>query len=141
MLPLLAAVWTLAAAQPAAAPGPVATVTRLYQEFAAEAVIDSPELSIEDLFGRSKAAMARYLDDSLIALVLADRACSEKKQEVCNLDFAPIWDSQDMVGATLKIEPAKDPARVRVAINYPDKTVKTLTYVMTKTPAGWRVHD
>jgi len=126
-------------AQPASTPGPLASVAKLYQEFAAEAVIDSPELVPLDLFGRPKAAMARYLDDSLVSLVLADRACAERTGEICHLDFSPIWDAQDAVGATVKLSSAKDPSRVAAEISFPDKTVSRLTYVMVKTAAGWRI--
>ena len=128
-----------AAAQPPS--GAMAAVVKLYQDFAAEAVMDTAELSILDLFSRPKAAMARYLDDELVALVLADRECSQRKNEVCNLDFAPIWDSQDMVGVTVKIAQGKTPDRVGVELKFPPKEVRKLTYVMVKTPAGWRVHD
>ena len=85
--------------------------------------------------------MARYLDDQLVTLVMADRECSRRTQEVCNLDFAPIWDSQDTVGTTVKIAEGKDPSRVQVELHMAPKTVRRLTYVMVKTPAGWRVHD
>jgi len=125
----------------APAPGAAAAVAKIYQDFAAEAVIDTQDYTILDLFSRPKAALARYLDDELVALVMADRACSEKKQEVCNLDFAPIWDSQDMVGTTVTIAEGKDPSRVQVELRIAPKTVRRLTYVMVKTPAGWRVHD
>jgi hypothetical protein len=135
----LLALTSTAAAQPAS--GALAAVAKLYQDFAAEAVMETADLSIPDLFGRSKAAMARYLDDELIALVLADRECSRRKDEVCNLDFAPIWDSQDMVGATVKIAQGRSPDRVRVELKFPQNEVRRLTYIMVKTPAGWRVHD
>ena len=127
------------AAQPPS--GALAAVAKIYQDFAAEAIMDTPELSVPDLFGRPKASLARYLDDELVALVLADRECSRRKQEVCNLDFAPIWDAQDMVGATVKIAEGKDPARVSVELRYPQNVTRRLTYVMVKTAAGWRVHD
>src|SRR5262245_18989407 len=89
---LALAVTSMAAAQSAS--GAVAAVAKLYQDFAAEAVIDTSELTIEDLFGRPKAALARYLDEELVALVLADRECARRTQGVCRLDFAPIWDAQ-----------------------------------------------
>jgi len=139
--PRLLLALTAASVQPAAPPGPLELVTKLYQEYAATAVIDSPELNLEDLFGRPRTAMAHYLDDPLIALVLADRACSERKQEVCNLDFMPIWDAQDAVGATVTISQAKDSARVVAEVRYAPSTVRRLTYVLVKTPAGWRIHD
>ena len=135
------AMTTTAGAQPPRAPTAVAAVAKIYQDFAAEAVIDTPDLSILDLFSRPKATLARYLDDALVALVVADGECSKRKQEVCNLDFAPIWDSQDMVGATVTITEGTSANRVRVDVTYPQNDVRKLTYVMTKTPAGWRVHD
>ncbi len=140
---VLCALGLSAAAQPPApAATAVAAVARLYQDFAAEAVIDSPDLSIEDLFGRPKATLSRYLDDALVALVLADRACSRRIQEVCNLDFSPIWDAQDAVGTIVKISEGKAPSRVLVELQTLDrKDVRRLTYRMIKTAAGWRVHD
>jgi len=135
--------WMLAAAPAAAQPpgGAVKAVAKLYQDFAAEAVMDTAELSIPDLFGGPKATMARYLDDPLIALVMADRECARRTQEVCNLDFSPIWDSQDMVGVTVKIAQGKTPDRADVELKFPPNEIRKLTYVMVKTPAGWRVHD
>jgi len=120
----------------------VAAVTHMYHDFAAEAVIESEEVSIQDLFGRPKATLARYLDDALVTLVLADRACSRRTQEVCNLDFSPIWDSQDPIGTTAKISAGKDRTRVLVELRMPDrKATHRLTYRMMMTAAGWRVHD
>ncbi len=129
-------------AQPRRPSGAVAAVAKLYQDFAAEAVIDSAELSVEDLFGRPRAMLAKYLDDSLVALVLRDRECSRRSQGICNLDFAPIWDSQDPVGTTVKISEASDPTRVVVELRYFERPeVRRLTYRMVKSPAGWRVAD
>ena len=136
----LCALATTALAQ--ASSGAVSAVAKLYQDFASEAVFDSPEFATLDLFPRPKATLARYLDDDLVALVMADRACSERKQEVCNLDFAPIWDAQDVAGTTVKISATKDPSRVLVELKFRDEpTVRRLTYHMVKTPLGWRVHD
>lgn len=115
-------------------------VAKLYQTFAAEAVIDTQDYSIEGLFGRPKTTLARYLDDRLVVLVLADRACSARTHEVCNLDFSPMWDSQDPVGTTVKISPI-DASRVLVELHGPDQNARRLTYRMVKTTAGWRVHD
>jgi hypothetical protein len=135
--------WMLAAAPATAQPpgGALKAVAKLYQDFAAEAVMETAELSIPDLFGGTQTTMARYLDDRLVALVMADRACSRRTQEVCNLDFSPIWDSQDMVGVTVKIAQGKTPDRVAVELKFPPNEIRTLTYVMVKTAAGWRVHD
>ena len=132
-----------AIAQAQSAPtGAVAAVVKLYRDFAWGAVSDDPELSQLDLFGRSQAEMARYLDSKLIALVMQDRACSRKTQGVCNLDFSPIWDSQDPVGTTVKIKPTPDSNVVAVTLTFRDQDRKSeLQYVMTKSTAGWRVRD
>jgi len=135
------AVASALAAQPPSAPTARSAVAKLYQDFAAEAVIDTPDDTILDLFSRPKAALSRYLDDELVALVMADRACSQKKQEVCNLDFAPIWDAQDMAGTTVKLADGRDASRVQVELRRPPDAVRRLTYVMIRTAAGWRVHD
>jgi hypothetical protein len=136
----LCALATTAVAQPLS--GAVGFVAKLYQDFASEAIFDSPEYATLDLFSRPKATLARYLDDDLVALVMADRACSERKREVCNLDFAPIWDAQDVAGTTVKISATKEPSRVLVELKVRDEpAVRRLTYHMVKTPLGWRVHD
>jgi hypothetical protein len=128
-------------AQRQAPSGPLGTVVKLYQDFAAEAVIDNPDLSL-DLFAQPRAVLSKYLDDSLVALVLKDRECRQRTQEVCNLDFAPLWDSQDPVGTTVKISETPDAARVLVELRrFERPEVVRLTYRMTRGAAGWRVAD
>jgi hypothetical protein len=122
--------------------GAVDAVVRLYRDFAAEVVVESDDFSFTDLFGRPRATLARYLDESLIALVIKDRECSRRTQEVCNLDFSPIWDSQDPVGTTVKISATNDPTRVLVELRYFERPeVRRLTYRMVKSTTGWRVAD
>jgi len=120
----------------------VGAVTRLYRDYAWEAVIDQPDQSSLTLMGQPRDVLRRYLDDSLTDLVLADRACARKQGE-CALDWVPIWDSQDPGGASgIRIAAASDSSVVAVTIRYrSDSSLVRLAYHMVKTARGWRVHD
>jgi hypothetical protein len=129
---------SLSAAPPP--PGPDAVVSQLYKDFAWEAVPDHAEKP--GLIEQPRAVLQRYFDDGLTNLILADRACAERTHEICRLDFSPIWDSQDPAASGLKVSATKDPSVVNVTFRDPEShDVTELTYRMTKTQAGWRVHD
>jgi hypothetical protein len=121
-------------------PGADAVVSQLYKDFAWETVADHPEKP--GLIDQPRAVLSRYFDDGLTALILEDRACAERTHEVCRLDFSPIWDSQDPAASGVKVAATKDPSVVRVTFRDPSSgEVTELTYRMTKTQTGWRVHD
>jgi hypothetical protein len=86
--------------------------------------------------------LARYFDDRLVQLWLADRACAARTHEICNLDFMPMWASQDPAGTSVKILPTADSTRVDVELrSSSSQESRTLRYTLTRTPAGWRIHD
>jgi hypothetical protein len=94
------------------------------------------------LIEQPRAVLRRYFDDSLTNLILEDRACAERTHEICRLDFSPIWDSQDPAASGLKVSATKDPSVVRVTFRYPgNNELMDLSYRMTKTKDGWRIHD
>jgi hypothetical protein len=112
----------------------------MYKDFAWEIAPDHPEKP--GLIDQPRAVLSRYFDDSLTNLILEDRACAEKAQAVCHLDFSPIWDSQDPGAKDLKVSATNDPAVVKVTFRYPGNgELMTLTYPMAKTKSGWRIHD
>jgi hypothetical protein len=120
---------------------PESLVVKLYREMAGQAVIGNVELEPLDVFGQSREGMADYLDASLIGLVLADRQCS-RTNGVCNLDFGPIWNSQDPTGTVIEVLTGPDSTRIGVQLRHTyDGKLDTLTYRMVKTRAGWRIHD
>jgi ABC-type transporter MlaC component len=129
---------SLAAAAPP--PGADAVVSQLYKDFAWEAVpghADKP-----GLIDQPRAVLRRYFDDSLTNLILGERACVEQTHEICRLDFSPIWDSQDPAAKGLKVSATKDPGIVNVTFRYPESNeLMELSYRMTKTKDGWRIHD
>jgi hypothetical protein len=139
----LLAVLTISIARLSAAPpptGPDVVVSQLYKDFAWEVVPDHAEKP--GLIDQPRAVLRRYFDDGLTNLILEDRACAERTHEICRLDFSPIWDSQDPAASGLKVSPTKDPNVVRVTFRYPGSNeLMELSYRMTKTKDGWRVHD
>jgi hypothetical protein len=127
----------------AADPTPVQVVTRLYCDFAWEALIEEPTPAGDTLIDQPKAVLERYLDDNLTALILKDRECVRRTHEVCRLDFVPIWASQDPGGTSgLHVSSSRDkPAIVNVRFRYVDGQMANLRFDMVKTPRGWRVAD
>lgn len=121
----------------------VALVTRLYADFACAAVIDTPSCdSQHDLIDQPGTVLARYFDPPLVRLWVADRACVARTHEICNLDFRPIWASQDPVGTHVSITAGDDSSQVSVEVRHPFyREPRTLQYTLVKTPAGWRIHD
>jgi hypothetical protein len=135
---LTISICTLSAAPPP--PGADAVVSQLYKDFAWEAAPDHAEKP--GLIDQPRAVLQRYFDDNLTNLILADRACAERTHEVCRLEFSPIWDSQDPAASGLKVSATKEPGVVKVTFRDPEShDVTELTYRMTKTQMGWRVHD
>jgi hypothetical protein len=129
-------------AQAAGASGPLNIVARLYRDFAGIAVIDDPELAGEVLIEQPRAVLARYFDETLVGLILKDRACVARTREVCNLDFDPLFESQDPVGSTVKILPTRDPSVVSAKLRQFERPeVRELKFRLVNTAAGWRVSD
>ena len=116
-------------------------VRQLYRTYAWETQ-DSSTTRDKPLFAASPTVMRAFLDSSFVAAVMADRACQKRSDGICNLDFDPIWASQDPVGATFKVLGTPDPAVVRVELHYasePEPIV--ITYRLRPTRAGWRITD
>jgi hypothetical protein len=123
-------------------PATVAVVASLYRNYAWEAVIDEPGDVGIGLFQQTASELARYFDPALTNLITKDRECAVRARGMCRLDFLPIWDSQDPIGATVKITKGASPNEVSVALLHPaGPTREPLTYVLTKTSAGWRIAD
>lgn len=94
------------------------------------------------LIEESREVLAQYFDNKLTGLMLKDRACVNKTEEVCNLDFSPIWASQDpSVPKKLNILGTNDPEIVLVELRYQGQQPLKLTYHVTQTKAGLRISD
>ncbi|HEY9109595.1 MAG TPA: hypothetical protein VIN58_23200 [Roseateles sp.] len=117
----------------------VAAVRTLYARYAAESVIDdtdSPTLATAP-----RAVLRQHLTEELTRLWLRDRDCVQRTREICRIDFAVIWDSQDPTGTSVKL--AWDPAQGRVAatLRRADGSTRVLAYSLVKGATGWRIAD
>jgi len=118
----------------------VNVVRSLYDEFAGEAVLEDPETQ-KPLLDQSGVVLMRYFTPELSALILRDRECAARTREICNLDFSPIWDSQDPSGATVKMAGEPTLGSVRTTVGYPNGERRELVFQLTKTSVGWRIAD
>jgi hypothetical protein len=115
-------------------------ITQLYQEFAWETVIDSPDIRSRGFLDQSKQSLLRYLTPSLTSLILRDRAFAIKTHTAGRLDFQPIWNSQDVIGTTLRISPSSYKNLITVSLNRCGRESE-ITYLLVSTKNGWRIAD
>lgn len=120
----------------------VQVVAQLYRDFAWEAVVEQPQWRGHELLNQPRTVLARYFDSNLVALIRRDRRCVARTGEICKLDFAPIWASQDPGASELAVTAGDKPEIVNVSFRYPSNGSRLeLTYRLVKTQAGWRIAD
>jgi hypothetical protein len=121
---------------------PVGIVTRLYHDYAFSAVLDfnAPYGPVEN---EPRRVLEKYFDATLTEDLLRDQRCAVQSGGVCNLDFQPMWNSQDQIGTTVEnIEDLPKAGDVAVILNYNQTSQKgQITYHVVKTKQGWRIHD
>lgn len=135
---LFAVCGVLSAAPPSDSLEPV---VRLYRDFAWTAMIEEPPGG--DVFlEQPDTALRRYLSPELAALLRRDRDCAARTQEVCRLDFDPLWDSQDPAATALRIVAGDTPEIVRVSYAYPGSNERVeLRYSVVLVGGQWRIDD
>ena len=114
---------------PAAAQSAVELVTRLYKEFG------NPP-STPALLGQPAPVLAKYLDKEFVSLVIAEGTRKCKEEDICGIDFEPLWGGQDTDIATLKIQATADPNIVAVHLDGQE-----LQFELSQTADGLRIHD
>ena len=120
-------------------PPEVAVVSRLYRDFAWEAVLAEPQAP--GLTDQPKAVLQRYFTPQLAGALVADAACASRRREICALDFLPLWASQDPAAQDLTVVQA-GPGLVQVKFATPSSTIATtLQLRVVHTRSGWRVAD
>lgn len=119
----------------------LAVVTGLYRDYAWETAGGEANESRNSLAAESRPVLERYFDDAMTALILKDQECTSRTGEICNLDFVPVWASQDPTGATPRIAATAKPETVEVQLDSPGAESQKLTYSMAATPRGWRIAD
>ena len=140
-LPRLAILAGLLISQSSLAADPVDTVYRLYQAFAWEAVIAGPDYATP-FIEQPEAVLNQYLTQELMVLLVQDRECVARTEEICRLDFSPLWMSQDPAAMGLTIVQASRPGEVSVSYRFPGSDEKTsMRYRLVEDSEGWRVSD
>ena len=119
---------------------PVDFVRGMYAQYAWETTDTESDKRLP-LFSEGRLVLQRYLDATLTKAVLADQACAAREGE-CNLDFEPMWDSQDPGGATVDVVATPDATVVQARIHYPyNNETRVVTYRLRSTADGWRITD
>jgi len=119
----------------------VVIVRNLYKVVAWQALSNSDNVFGKPLLQQEGSVLRRYFDLELASLLVKDRYCIAQTGEICNLDFDPIFASQDPAAADLSIRSAPNDM-VAVEFTYPSSGEKVrLEYRMAKTQAGWRISD
>jgi len=120
---------------------PEDVVAWLYRDYAFDAIM-SEYWKDASLIQQPENILRLYFTNELTSLILKDRQCVERTHEICNLDFDPIFASQDPGAADLKISPLDSSGVVHVQFTYPSNGEKiNLSYAVVKTKSGWRIKD
>lgn len=95
------------------------------------------------------ASRPQFFEESVDALYRQAVECSERKQDMMELDYDPILNAQDFpddgISVTgIRAMPSKQGATYEVAFRlFPklSKKTTTVTYELARTAKGWRIHD
>jgi len=119
----------------------VAVVGNLYRAFAWQALASPDDVFGKSLVEQDSSVLHRYFDRELALLLINDQRCIERTGELCNLDFDPIFASQDPAAADLLIRSITN-NMVAVEFTYPSNGEKVrLEYRLTRSENGWRISD
>ena len=123
-----------------------AIVYQLYKDFGWSAVFDASgeakyylgktiEEQLQDV-------LSKYFSPELVTLFLQEANCNAiRKGELCNLEFDPIFASQDPAASELSISSVEND-NVTVQFIYPSNGMKVnLLYKLAKFKEGWRISD
>lgn len=131
----------LTTASPSALDQQVAIVGSLYKTFAWQALSNSNAVFGKPLSQQDGSVLRRYFDQELTSLLVKDRHCAATSGGICNLDFDPIFASQDPAAADLSMRPMPN-EMVTVEFTYPSSGEKVrLEYHLAKSAGGWRIRD
>lgn len=123
-----------------------AIVYQLYKDFGWSAVFDASGeakyylgKTIEE---QSQDVLSKYFSPELVTLFLQEANCNAiRKGELCNLEFDPIFASQDPAASELSISSVEND-NVTVQFIYPSNGMKVnLLYKLAKFKEGWRISD
>lgn len=119
-------------------------VYKVYHDYAWEAVA-APEswgLLGNPLASESSTVLRRYFYPELVALFIKEQVCLKQHPgELCNLEFDPLFASQDSSASDLHIKTGPDGA-VYVTFKYPSTNQSTrIKFICGMTANGPRIKD
>jgi hypothetical protein len=88
--------------------------------------------------------LLKYFDPILTELFLRDEKCKEETQGICNLDFDPIIDAQDLDNkypVTLEVITLNSKDQNRCQVIFTNITQRTIIYELKQTKNGLRISD
>lgn len=130
-----------ATAAPRVADERVAVVGDLYKAFAWQVLSSSDSVFGKPLTEQEDTVLRRYFDRELTSLLIEDHRCAVTTGELCNLDFDPIFASQDPAAADLSIRAiASDIVAVEFTAPSSGEKIR-LEYRLAKNENGWRIGD
>jgi hypothetical protein len=80
---------------------PVGVVTRLYHDYAFSAVLEF-NAPYEPVENEPRRVLEKYFDATLTEDLLRDQRCAVQSGGICNLDFQPMWNSQEQTATTVE---------------------------------------
>jgi PP-loop superfamily ATP-utilizing enzyme len=115
-------------------------VVRLYRDYAWEAVMSG---TVRDGFFADQplVELEKYLDHELASLLVADAECIRRTHEICNLEFMPLFASQDPAASDLEVEETKKKDEVQVTFKRLGGDQVRMLFKMRQEVAGWRISD
>ena len=129
------------AAAPRVSDEQIAIVGSLYKTFAWQVLSSASSVFGKPLTQQDSSILRRYFDQELASLLVKDNNCATKTGEICNLDFDPIFASQDPAAIDLTIRSTPKDI-VAVEFTYPSSGEKVrLEYRMAREENGWRIDD
>jgi hypothetical protein len=105
------------------------------------AVASQRDLFGEDLAHQSKAVLETYFAPTLAGLLVKDAACQMRVQGICNLDFDPLFDSQDPRVTDLEVARAS-PGTVSVVYkDAVDGKTTRIDFEVARVAGKWKITD
>lgn len=121
---------------------PEDVVAWLYRDFSWVAVMGDQYWKNDSLIEQPRQILALYFSDELVSLIMKDREYVKETHELGNLNFDPIFASQDPSADDLKISSVdkSDMVHVQYVCPYNQKQIK-LDFKVERTTHGWRISD
>jgi len=88
----------------------------------------------------NKISLQRYFTPEVTELFLHDEECKKKTQGICNLDFDPFFDAQDVDNSPLNLKVEKNGTTLPLSykVTFFNINSKMLIYQFVQTGQGWR---